>query len=106
MSGSAGRAAAGAIGVGSALGAALTGRRVLDAAESGLLAKMGAAILVLSVVAAVWPHFVAWPAAILGLWLGVAWLIKAFALRRRARTARQSIRDADEAVPRSRDLPG
>ena len=106
MSGSAGRAAAGAIGVGSALGAAITGRRVLDAAESGLLAKMGAVILALSIVASVWPHFVAWPAAILGFWLGIAWLIKAFALRRHARAARQSAKDAGEAVPRSRDQPG
>ena len=83
MSGSAGRAAAGAASVGSALGAALTGRRVLDSAESGLLAKMGAAILALSIVAAIWPHFVAWPAAVIGGWLGVAWLAKAIALRRR-----------------------
>jgi cardiolipin synthase A/B len=105
MSGSAGRAAAGAIGVGSALGAAITGRRVLDAAESGLLAKMGAAILALSIVAAVWPHFVAWPAAILGFWLGIAWLVKAFALRRHARTPRQLTKDAEEAPPRGRGIP-
>jgi cardiolipin synthase len=83
MAGSAGRAAAGAVSVGSALGAALTGRRVLDSAESGLLAKMGAAILALAVIAALWPHVVAWPAAVLGVWLGAAWLLKALALRRR-----------------------
>ena len=39
-SGSAGRVAAGAVSVGSALGAALTNRRPLGAAESGLLAKV------------------------------------------------------------------
>jgi cardiolipin synthase A/B len=94
MSGSAGRAAAGAVSVGSALGAALTGRRVLDAAEAGLLSKMGAAVLALSIVAAIWPHFVAWPAAIFGAWLGVAWLFKAFALRRRKRTPEGSAPDA------------
>ncbi len=82
MSGSAGRAAAGAVSVGSAVGAALTGRRVLGPAEGGLLAKVGFAILALSVVAAIWPHVVAWPAAALGAWLGIAWLWKAFALRR------------------------
>ena len=43
---------------------------------------MGLAIVALSVVAAIWPHVVAWPAAALGAWLGVAWLWKAFALRR------------------------
>ena len=98
MSGSAGRAAAGAVSVGSALGAALTGRRVLDTAESGLLAKMGGAILTLSIVAAIWPHFVAWPAAVLGAWLGIAWLVKAFALRRAAREARSAGADAEGAV--------
>ncbi len=82
MSGSAGRAAAGAVSVGSALGAALTGRRVLGPAEGGLLAKVGLAILVLAAIAAVWPHVVAWPAAALGAWLGLAWLAKAIALRK------------------------
>jgi cardiolipin synthase A/B len=101
MSGSAGRAAAGAVSVGSALGAALTGRRVLDTAESGLLAKMGGVILALSIVAAVWPHFVAWPAAVIGGWLGIAWLAKAFALRRRT-SVRQRATDRAEA-PRSDD---
>jgi cardiolipin synthase len=106
MSGSAGRAAAGAVSVGSALGAALTGRRVLDSAESGLLAKMGGAILALSIVAAIWPHFVAWPAAVLGTWLGIAWLVKAFALRRSARRRVRGAGDGDDAGPRDGDSPG
>jgi cardiolipin synthase len=105
MSGSAGRAAAGAISVGSALGAALTGRRVLDAAESGLLAKMGGAILALSIIAAIWPHFVAWPAAVLGTWLGVAWLVKAFALRRAAQPSRRPAGDGEGGATRDGDPP-
>ena len=88
MSGSAGRAAAGAVSVGSALGAALTGRRVLGPAEGGLLAKVGLAVLALAIVAALWPHVVAWPAAALGAWLGIAWLVKAVALRRASKIAR------------------
>jgi cardiolipin synthase len=90
MSGSAGRAAAGAVSVGSALGAALTGRRVLGPAEGGLLAKVGLAIVALSVVAAIWPHVVAWPAAVFGAWLGIAWLAKAVALRRERAKAEQA----------------
>ena len=82
MSGSAGRAAAGAVSVGSALGAALTGRRVLGPAEGGLLAKMGLGILALSIIAALWPHVIAWPAAALGGWLGIAWLVKAITLNK------------------------
>jgi cardiolipin synthase len=106
MSGSAGRAAAGAVSVGSALGAALTGRRVLDAAESGLLAKMGGAILALSIIAAIWPHFVAWPAAVLGIWLGVAWLVKAFALRRAAQPSRRPAGNGEGSATRDGDPPG
>src|SRR5664279_2924639 len=44
-SGSAGRAAAGAVSVGSALGAALTNRRMLGPAEAGLLATMATLML-------------------------------------------------------------
>ena len=93
-SGSAGRLAAGAVSVGSALGAALTNRRALGAAESGLLAKVSAAAMGFAIVAAVWPRVIAWPLAVLGAWLGVAWFLKAQALRRQARK-----RDASEPPP-------
>jgi cardiolipin synthase len=82
LSGSAGRAAAGAVSVGSALGAALTNRRLLGPAESGLLMKVGVGAVVLAVVAAIWPHAVAWPISILAAWFGIAWLFKAMALRK------------------------
>jgi cardiolipin synthase len=85
-SGSAGRVAAGAFSVGSVLGAALTNRRVLGAAESGLLVKVSAAAIGFAIVAAAWPRAIAWPLGALGAWLGVAWLIKAAAVRRQART--------------------
>ena len=54
-SGSAGRVAAGAVSVGSALGAALTNRRALGPAEAGLLAKMALVALALGAVGALWP---------------------------------------------------
>jgi cardiolipin synthase len=84
MSGSANRAAAGAVSVGSALGAALTNRRALGAAESSVLAKVGIAALVIAVVAALWPRLVAWPLAAIGCWLGIAWLARAAELKREA----------------------
>ena len=80
-SGSAGRAAAGAVSVGSALGAALTNRRALGAAESGLLVKMAFAALVTALVGVLWPAVVAWPAAALAAWIGLSWLGKAWTLR-------------------------
>ena len=84
-SGSAGRVAAGAVSVGSALGAALTNRRALDAAESGLLTKVSLIALGFALVAALWPQAIAWPLAVLGAWVGIAWMMKAFAVRHRGR---------------------
>jgi cardiolipin synthase len=81
-SGSAGRAAAGAVSVGSALGAALTDRRVLGPAESGLLLVMSLAALAVAIVALVWPRILAWPVAVIAFWFGVAWVLKARSLHR------------------------
>ncbi len=89
LSGSAGRAAAGAVSVGSALGAALTNRRLLGPAESGLLIKVSLGAIALAIVAAIWPAAVAWPIAILAAWFGVAWLARAIALRRKLRDSRR-----------------
>src|SRR5207344_952131 len=80
-SGSAGRVAAGAVSMGSALGAALTNRRTLGAAESGLLAKVSAFAIAFAIVAALWPRVVAWPLGVLAAWVGIAWIAKAYALR-------------------------
>ena len=80
MSGSAGRAAAGAVSVGSALGAALTNRRTLGPAEVGLLGTMAVFMLGIAVVAALFPRVLAWPVALLAAWLGIAWGLKAWRL--------------------------
>ena len=58
------------------------------AAESGLLAKVSACTIGFAVVAAFWPRVVAWPLALLGAWVGIAWLAKAYALRRQRRKHR------------------
>ncbi len=81
-SGSAGRAAAGAVSVGSALGAALTNRRALGPSEVGLLAKMAIVAIGLSVVGALWPQVIGWPAAVVAAWIGLSWMSKSWALRR------------------------
>lgn len=89
-SGSAGRAAAGAVSVGSALGAALTNRRTLGPAEAGLLATMAMFVIGIVVVAALWPRVIAWPIAFLGAWLAISWLLKSWSLWRSPRRARGS----------------
>jgi len=102
-SGSAGRAAAGAVSVGSALGAALTNRRTLGPAEGGLLGTMALIVFGIVVVAALWPRVIAWPLAMVGAWLATAWLLKSWSLLRRARHAREG----DTApLPRSRGQGG
>ena len=84
-SGSAGRAAAGAVSVGSALGAALTNRRALGPAEAGLLGTMALLVFGIAVVAALWPRAIAWPLAVVGAWLAISWLLKSLSLWRGVR---------------------
>jgi len=81
-SGSAGRAAAGAISVGNAMGAALTNRRLLGPAESGLLVKLALFALATAAIGFVWPRTLAFPLALIAAWLGLSMLGKAWALRR------------------------
>lgn len=87
MSGSAGRAAAGAVSVGSALGAALTNRRTLGPTEMGLLAWVALIMVALAVFAAWFPRLLAWPLAVLFAWLGLSWGWKALVLWRKAHAA-------------------
>jgi cardiolipin synthase len=95
--GSASRAAAGALSVGSALGAALTNRRLLGPTEAGLLFKLALLALAVAAAALAWPWLLAIPLAIVAAWLGLAMLGKAWALRRQ--------RPALDSEARSRDRP-
>ena len=83
--GSAGRAAAGALSVGSALGAALTNRRLLGPTEAGLMFNLSMIAIVVAVVALVWPLVLTLPIALIAGWLGLATFWKAWTLRRAAR---------------------
>lgn len=97
LSGSAGRAAAGAFSVGSALGAALTDRRILGPAEAGLLFLMAGVSISLGVLAAVWPRALAWPIALVAMWSGIAWAAKGVSLRRGRRGGPQ-VQQLDDAM--------
>jgi cardiolipin synthase len=100
-SGSAGRAAAGAISVGSAVGAALTNRRVLAPTEAGMLARLGLVVLAIASAGIAWPHMLSVPIAIVLAWIGLATLGRArrLWLQRRRAAARKAADDA-----RVRDL--
>lgn len=89
--GSAGRAAAGAIGIGSMIGAAITNHRALGPAEARLTAFAGVALLLLTIVALLWPRVVVVPFAGIGIWVAVALCVRAWRLWRSARDAHSPI---------------
>jgi cardiolipin synthase len=81
-SGSAGRAAAGVLRIGNAVGAAITNHRVLGPAEARIMFNAAWLLLLWAVVAVLWPRVVAVPIAVLGGWLAVSLLIRAYRLRK------------------------
>ncbi len=78
-----GTATAGALRLGHVVGAALTGQRMLGPAEARVALGGGLALIVLSVLAFVWPRLAMLPVAALGLWLGLALILRAWRLTRR-----------------------
>ncbi len=73
-SGSAGRAAAGAVRIGHAVGAAITGRRLLGPVEGRLMLLIGALFVALAALAFWLPALLVYPAILLFAWLGVVLL--------------------------------
>ena len=83
--GSVGRAAAGAIRVGNAVGAAVANWRVLEPVEARLMATVGATLLGLALLVWVYPKALAYPAAVVCAWVALALLYRAYGLTRRTR---------------------
>lgn len=81
-SGSAGRAAAGAIGIGNAVGAAITNHRKLGAAEAKPMALAAMALAVVATIGMLWPRILTVPLAIMGLWMALSLASKAIRLWR------------------------
>jgi cardiolipin synthase len=88
ITGSGGRAAAGALGVGSAVGAAITNRRVLGPAEARVMASAGLLLLAVSGVAMTWPKVVAIPLSLMLGWVALSLLFRAATLRLRGKAVR------------------
>lgn len=82
-SGSASGAAAGALRIGNAIGAAFTDRRALGPVEARLAAAAGLVLCALSALFAVFPQALAYPSAVLAAWGGIALLYRSHALHRR-----------------------
>lgn len=83
--GSSGRAAAGAIRIGNAVGAAFTNRRVLQPLEARLVAAAATLLLCLAALFVFFPEAAAYPLVVIFAWIGAALLYRAYKLRRQSR---------------------
>jgi cardiolipin synthase A/B len=81
--GSSGKAAAGALSIGSAVGAAISNRRTLGPAEARALAGAGLLLVAFAAAALVWPRLVSIPVALFCGWLAISLFIHALRLHRR-----------------------
>jgi cardiolipin synthase A/B len=79
------RAAAGAISVGSTIGAAITNRRLLGPAESRVLAGSGAILVAVAAAILWWPKVAAVPMAAAAIWIALSLILKAWKLHRAGR---------------------
>lgn len=79
--GSPGRLAAGAVGIGSAVSAAITNHRALGPAEAKVMAAASALLLAVAAVAVFLPVLIVLPLAALAIWVAIALLIRAWQLR-------------------------
>jgi cardiolipin synthase len=83
--GSAGRAVAGAVRIGNAIGAAFTNRRVLEPVEARIATSGGILLAILATVFALYPLALAYPAAVVFAWLAIVCLYRAVGLKRLGR---------------------
>ena len=80
--GSGGRAAAGAIRLGNAIGAAFTNRRVLEPVEAHIMVTTGALLLALAIIFWFFPRVLVYPLAIMFVWIAIGLFYKAHKLYR------------------------
>jgi cardiolipin synthase len=84
------RAAAGAIGVGSTIGAAITNRRPLGPAEARVLASSGAILIAFTAAIVWWPKVAAFPLAIVCAWIALSLILAAWKLHSADRERRNT----------------
>jgi cardiolipin synthase len=83
------RVAAGALGIGSAVGAAITNHRVLGPAEARVMAGAGLLLLVVSAVAMKWPRVVAFPLSVMFGLVALSLFFRAATLRPQGKDRRR-----------------
>jgi cardiolipin synthase len=83
--GSAGRAAAGAVRIGNAIGAAFTRRRILEPVEGKLMMASGTLLLALALLFGKFPRALAYPIVVIFLWGSLVLLFRGIKLHRQRR---------------------
>ena len=83
--GSTGRAAAGAIRIGNAIGAAFTDRRVMEPVEAHILITGGLVLAALATLFAFFPRLLAYPLAVVFMWISLALLYRGYKLHRQGK---------------------
>lgn len=107
-SGSASRLTAGALRVGNTVGAAITSRLVLGAAEAKIMFFGGVTLLALTVIALLEPLLMVIPFSLLAGWIGISLLIQAHRLHRNGQNdaaAQNASIASDEAQDKVIELP-
>jgi cardiolipin synthase len=85
--GSGGRAAAGAVRIGNAVGAAFTNRRVLEPVEARIMFVAALLLIGFSLLAWFFPRVVTYPLIVLLLWISIALFYRAYRLKQREESA-------------------
>lgn len=88
--GSAGRAAAGAVRIGNAVGAAFTSRRELEPVEARISWALGAVLAGMAVLFAFFPRVLAYPVGVLFFWIALALAVRGYKLRRKGKRAQHA----------------
>jgi cardiolipin synthase len=102
--GSAGRAAAGAIRIGNAIGAAFTNRRVLEPVEAQIMLATGALMLACAILFTVFPHVLVYPVIFVSVWFAVALLYRGYILHRKGVREKDALEEQTTAN-RVREIP-
>ena len=80
--GSAGRAAAGALRISHAVGAAFTNRRVLEPVEARIMLTAGTLLLLLAIIFVFFPRLFVYPLSVVLVWIAIALLYRGYKLNR------------------------
>jgi cardiolipin synthase len=81
--GTAARAAAGAMRMGNAIGAAFSNRRTMEPVEARLMVQAGILLLLFSTLFAFYPRLLAYPVVVFFGWFALALLYRGYKIRRR-----------------------